>query len=82
MYLAVLHLQPGGAPQGYPGGPSPGQPMPGYPGAPATNPSMPGYGSGGPSNPQGPAMPVRCGRCMLWYLTQIELPQHTHLLLC
>uniref|UniRef100_A0AAX7U033 Annexin n=1 Tax=Astatotilapia calliptera TaxID=8154 RepID=A0AAX7U033_ASTCA len=49
---------PGGAPQGYPGGPSPGQPMPGYPGAPATNPSMPGYGSGGPSNPQGPAMPT------------------------
>ncbi|XP_005736471.1 annexin A11b [Pundamilia nyererei] len=49
---------PGGAPQGYPGGPSPGQPMPGYPGAPATNPSMPGYGSGGPSNPQAPAMPT------------------------
>ncbi|XP_063338972.1 annexin A11b [Pelmatolapia mariae] len=48
---------PGGAPQGYPGGPSPGQPMPGYPGAPATNPSMPGYGSGGPSNPQAPAIP-------------------------
>uniref|UniRef100_A0A3Q3ESZ3 Annexin n=1 Tax=Labrus bergylta TaxID=56723 RepID=A0A3Q3ESZ3_9LABR len=37
---------PGGAPQGYPGGPAPGQPMPNYPGAPATNPSMPGYGSG------------------------------------
>uniref|UniRef100_A0A669CGM1 Annexin n=1 Tax=Oreochromis niloticus TaxID=8128 RepID=A0A669CGM1_ORENI len=50
--------EPGGAPQGYPGGPSPGQPMPSYPGAPATNPSMPGYGSGGPSNPQAPAIPT------------------------
>uniref|UniRef100_A0A7N8WV53 Annexin n=1 Tax=Mastacembelus armatus TaxID=205130 RepID=A0A7N8WV53_9TELE len=52
---AVLCLQPGGAPQGYPGGPAPGQPMPSYPGAPATNPSMPGYGGGVPANPQAPA---------------------------
>uniref|UniRef100_A0A7N6FAW1 Annexin n=1 Tax=Anabas testudineus TaxID=64144 RepID=A0A7N6FAW1_ANATE len=46
-------------PQGYPGGPTPGQPMPNYPGAPATNPSMPAYGGGVPSNPQAPAMSVR-----------------------
>ncbi|XP_017294755.1 annexin A4 [Kryptolebias marmoratus] len=46
---------PGGAQQGYPGGPAPGQPMPGYPGAPATGPSVPGYGGGVPSNPQAPA---------------------------
>uniref|UniRef100_A0A7N6AZV6 Annexin n=1 Tax=Anabas testudineus TaxID=64144 RepID=A0A7N6AZV6_ANATE len=45
-----------GAQQGYPGGPTPGQPMPNYPGAPATNPSMPAYGGGVPSNPQAPAM--------------------------
>lgn len=57
---AVLCLQPGGAQQGYPGGPAPGQPMPNYPGAPATNPSMPGYGSGAPSQPQAPAIHVRC----------------------
>lgn len=56
---AVLCLQPGGAQQGYPGGPAPGQPMPNYPGAPATNPSMPGYGGGAPSNPQAPAISVR-----------------------
>uniref|UniRef100_A0A7N6BZ91 Annexin n=1 Tax=Anabas testudineus TaxID=64144 RepID=A0A7N6BZ91_ANATE len=51
----------GGYPQpgGYPGGPTPGQPMPNYPGAPATNPSMPAYGGGVPSNPQAPAMSVR-----------------------
>ncbi|CAB1414891.1 unnamed protein product [Pleuronectes platessa] len=48
---------PGGAQQGYQGGPAPGQQMPNYPGAPATNPSMPGYGSGVPSNPKGPAVP-------------------------
>ncbi|XP_056286072.1 annexin A4-like [Pseudoliparis swirei] len=47
---------PGGAQQGYPGGPAPGQPMPNYPGAPANTPSMPGYGSGVPSNPQAPAI--------------------------
>uniref|UniRef100_A0AAR2IWV8 Annexin n=1 Tax=Pygocentrus nattereri TaxID=42514 RepID=A0AAR2IWV8_PYGNA len=46
----------GGMPQGYPGGPAPGQqPMPGYPGgAPAPNPSMPtmpGYGGGAPAGP-------------------------------
>ncbi|KAF3853694.1 hypothetical protein F7725_014382 [Dissostichus mawsoni] len=46
----------GGAQQGYPGGPAPGQPMPNYPGAPATNPSMPGYGSGAPSQPHAPAI--------------------------
>lgn len=57
---AVLSLQPGGAQQGYPGGPAPGQPMPNYPGAPSTNPSMPGYGGGVPSHPQAPAIPVRC----------------------
>lgn len=45
---------PGGAPQGYPGGPAPGQPMPSHPGGPAPNPSMPAYGSGVPSNPQAP----------------------------
>ncbi|XP_031171168.1 annexin A11b isoform X1 [Sander lucioperca] len=50
------HGVPGGAQQGYPGGPAPGQPMPNYPGAPATNPSMPGYGGGAPSNPQAPAI--------------------------
>ncbi|XP_076830612.1 annexin A11a isoform X2 [Brachyhypopomus gauderio] len=33
---------------GYPGGPTPGQPMPGYPQGPSPNPSMPGY-------PQGPS---------------------------
>uniref|UniRef100_A0A7N6AK98 Annexin n=1 Tax=Anabas testudineus TaxID=64144 RepID=A0A7N6AK98_ANATE len=58
MYSAlktILCLQPG-AQQGYPGGPTPGQPMPNYPGAPATNPSMPAYGGGVPSNPQAPAM--------------------------
>uniref|UniRef100_A0A8D0CXD9 Annexin n=1 Tax=Sander lucioperca TaxID=283035 RepID=A0A8D0CXD9_SANLU len=49
-------MPPGGAQQGYPGGPAPGQPMPNYPGAPATNPSMPGYGGGAPSNPQAPAI--------------------------
>lgn len=54
---AVFCLQPGGAQQGYPGGPAPGQPMPNYPG---TNPSMPGYGSGAPSNPQAPAISVSC----------------------
>ncbi|XP_003961221.1 annexin A4-like [Takifugu rubripes] len=48
---------PGGAQQGYPGGPAPGQPMPNYPGAPSTNPSMPGYGGGAPSHPQAPAIP-------------------------
>ncbi|KAM3592647.1 uncharacterized protein V6R79_022848 [Siganus canaliculatus] len=47
---------PGGAQQGYPGGPAPGQPMPNYPGAPATTPSMPAYGGGVPSNPQAPAI--------------------------
>uniref|UniRef100_A0A3Q3LP02 Annexin n=1 Tax=Labrus bergylta TaxID=56723 RepID=A0A3Q3LP02_9LABR len=57
--LMNLIYSPGGAPQGYPGGPAPGQPMPNYPGAPATNPSMPGYGSGVPSNPQAPAVHVR-----------------------
>uniref|UniRef100_A0A667YVK3 Annexin n=1 Tax=Myripristis murdjan TaxID=586833 RepID=A0A667YVK3_9TELE len=56
---AVLCLQPGGAPQGYPGGPAPGQSMPNYPAAPATNPSTPGYGSGVPSTPQAPAISVR-----------------------
>lgn len=56
---AVLCLQPGGAPQGYPGGPAPGQPTPNYPAAPATNPSTPGYGSGVPSSPQAPAISVR-----------------------
>ncbi|KAI9546764.1 hypothetical protein NQZ68_022709 [Dissostichus eleginoides] len=50
------HGAPGGAQQGYPGGPAPGQPMPNYPGAPATNPSMPGYGSGAPSQPHAPAI--------------------------
>uniref|UniRef100_A0A3B5LDZ6 Annexin n=1 Tax=Xiphophorus couchianus TaxID=32473 RepID=A0A3B5LDZ6_9TELE len=49
---------PGGAPQGYPGGPAPSQPMPNYPGAPAGGPSMPGYGGGVPTNPQVPAIPV------------------------
>uniref|UniRef100_A0A8B9KEE5 Annexin n=1 Tax=Astyanax mexicanus TaxID=7994 RepID=A0A8B9KEE5_ASTMX len=52
-------------PQGYPGGPAPGQqPMPAYPGAaPVPNPSMPtmpGYGGGapaGPGVPTGPAIP-------------------------
>ncbi|MEQ2175096.1 Annexin A11, partial [Goodea atripinnis] len=52
---------PGGAPQGYPGGPAPGQPMPNYPGAPAGGPAMPGYGGGVPSNPQAPAIPVNKG---------------------
>lgn len=56
----VLSLQPGGAQQGYPGGPAPGQPTPSYPGAPSTNPSMPGYGGGAPSHPQTPAISVRC----------------------
>lgn len=60
-------LQPGGAmPQGYPGGPAPGQqPMPGYPGGPAPvpNPSMPGYGGGGPSGPSPPAVPAISVRC-------------------
>lgn len=56
---AVFCVQPGGAQQGYQGGPAPGQPMPSYPGAPATNPSVPGYGGGAPSNPQAPAIPVR-----------------------
>uniref|UniRef100_A0A674BDQ9 Annexin n=1 Tax=Salmo trutta TaxID=8032 RepID=A0A674BDQ9_SALTR len=48
-------------PQGYPGGPAPGQqPMPGYPGgAPAPNPSMPGYGGGAPAIPHSPAINVR-----------------------
>lgn len=55
---AVLCLQPGGAQQGYPGGPAPSQPMQNYPAAPATNPSMPAYGSGAPS--QAPTFPVRC----------------------
>lgn len=45
---------PGGAQQGYPGGPAPGQPMPNYPQPPATNPSVPAYGGGAPSNPQVP----------------------------
>uniref|UniRef100_A0A674BDQ7 Annexin n=1 Tax=Salmo trutta TaxID=8032 RepID=A0A674BDQ7_SALTR len=52
-------FQPGGGmPQGYPGGPAPGQqPMPGYPGgAPAPNPSMPGYGGGAPAIPHSPAI--------------------------
>lgn len=44
---------PGGAQQGYPGGPAPGQPMPSYP---ATSPQMPAYGGGVPSNPQAPAI--------------------------
>lgn len=48
---------PGGAPQGYPGGPTPSQPTPSYPGAPASGPSMPAYGGGVPSNPQAPAIP-------------------------
>lgn len=65
---AVLFLQPGGAQQGYPGGPAPGQPMPNYPGAPATNPSMPGYGSGAPSQPQAPAISVRC-MCFILYVS-------------
>ena len=56
---SVFCLQPGGAQQGYPGGPAPGQPMPSYPGAPA-NPQMPAYGGGAPSNPQAPAIQVRC----------------------
>ena len=54
-------------PQGYPGGPAPGQqPMPqGYPGAPAPapSPSMPGYGGGAPAGqttPAAPAINVRC----------------------
>ncbi|XP_077481386.1 annexin A11b [Stigmatopora argus] len=43
---------PGGAPQGYPGGPAPGQqPMPNYA-------SGGGYGSGVPANPQAPAIPM------------------------
>ncbi|KAI4807541.1 hypothetical protein KUCAC02_027344 [Chaenocephalus aceratus] len=50
------HGAPGGAQQGYPGGPAPGQPMPNYPGPPATNPSVPGYGSGAPSQPHAPAI--------------------------
>ncbi|KAJ8264330.1 hypothetical protein GJAV_G00147930 [Gymnothorax javanicus] len=46
-----------GAPQGYPGGPAPGQqPMPNYPGAPASNPSMPAYGGGAPAAPVAPAI--------------------------
>lgn len=45
---------PGGAQQGYPGGPAPGQPMPNYPQPPAPNPGVPGYGGGAPSNPQVP----------------------------
>lgn len=53
-------------PQGYPGGPAPGQqPMPAYPGGtPVPNPSMPtmpGYGGGapaGPGVPAGPAIPT------------------------
>uniref|UniRef100_A0A671XGG2 Annexin n=1 Tax=Sparus aurata TaxID=8175 RepID=A0A671XGG2_SPAAU len=52
---SVFCLQPGGAQQGYQGGPAPGQPMPSYPGAPA-NPQMPAYGGGAPSNPQAPAI--------------------------
>uniref|UniRef100_A0A672YW76 Annexin n=1 Tax=Sphaeramia orbicularis TaxID=375764 RepID=A0A672YW76_9TELE len=48
---------PGGAPQGYPGGPAPGQPMPNYPAGPATSPSMPAHGGGAPSHPQAPAFP-------------------------
>lgn len=44
-------------PQGYPGGPAPGQqPMPAYPGVP--NPSMPGYGGGVPTGPTPPAGPA------------------------
>uniref|UniRef100_A0A672I5H8 Annexin n=1 Tax=Salarias fasciatus TaxID=181472 RepID=A0A672I5H8_SALFA len=54
---APLSLQPGGAPQGYPSGPAPGQPMPNYPAAPGANPSMPAYGGGVPSDPQAPAIP-------------------------
>ncbi|KAG9345935.1 hypothetical protein JZ751_007749 [Albula glossodonta] len=46
----------GGMPQGYPGGPAPGQPMPNYPGAPAPNPSMPAYGGGAPAAPVAPAI--------------------------
>uniref|UniRef100_A0A8C1ARF5 Annexin n=2 Tax=Cyprinus carpio TaxID=7962 RepID=A0A8C1ARF5_CYPCA len=51
-------MQPGGGmPQGYPGGPAPGQqPMPAYPGAP--NPSMPGYGGGVPTGPTPPVAPT------------------------
>lgn len=48
-------------PQGYPGGPAPGQqPMPTYPGgAPAPNPSYPSMpGFGGPGAPAGPGAPV------------------------
>ncbi|XP_056152574.1 annexin A11b [Lampris incognitus] len=49
---------PGGAQQGYPAGPAPGQqPMPNYPGAPPTNPSMPGYGGAAPTHsPAAPAI--------------------------
>uniref|UniRef100_A0A672YW86 Annexin n=1 Tax=Sphaeramia orbicularis TaxID=375764 RepID=A0A672YW86_9TELE len=54
---AAFCLQPGGAPQGYPGGPAPGQPMPNYPAGPATSPSMPAHGGGAPSHPQAPAFP-------------------------
>ncbi|KAJ8284887.1 hypothetical protein COCON_G00037370 [Conger conger] len=47
----------GGMPQGYPGGPAPGQqPMPNYPGAPAPNPSMPAYGGGAPAASMAPAV--------------------------
>lgn len=50
-------------PQGYPGGPAPGQqPMPSYPGAPA-NPSMPGYGGGAPAGPAVPGINVRDYKC-------------------
>uniref|UniRef100_A0A8C1VJQ3 Annexin n=1 Tax=Cyprinus carpio TaxID=7962 RepID=A0A8C1VJQ3_CYPCA len=51
-------MQPGGGmPQGYPGGPAPGQqPMPAYPGA--QNPSMPGYGGGVPTGPTPPVAPT------------------------
>lgn len=69
---AVFCLQPGGAQQGYPGGPAPGQPMPNYPQPPAANPSVPGYGGGAPSHPQVPPVSVR----------SICLPPSTCLKLC
>ncbi|TTZ04183.1 Annexin A11 [Bagarius yarrelli] len=60
----MFFLQPGGGmPQGYPGGPAPGQqPMPNYPGAaPGQNPSfpgMPGFGGPGPAGPGAPVAPA------------------------
>ncbi|KAJ8406757.1 hypothetical protein AAFF_G00296730 [Aldrovandia affinis] len=47
----------GNMPQGYQGGPAPGQqPVPNYGGAPATSPSMPAYGGGAPAAPMAPAV--------------------------